>query len=88
MTKEQVVEELNMLRRTVKEDSTADRALCCAIEAIQKSEQQTGEWIPHESKYGGNSEPVYTCSKCGDNIGFKKKNFCSNCGIKMKGMTR
>lgn len=48
--------------------------------------QAEGEWIPHKSKFGGDDEPVYTCNKCGDNIGFRKRNFCPNCGAKLEGV--
>lgn len=55
------------------------------LEATQPvtPKQRTGKWIPHQSKYGEDGECVYTCDKCGENIGFRKKNFCPNCGAKM-----
>ena len=40
------------------------------------------KWIPHESVFGGLGERVYTCDKCGHNIGFHVENFCPNCGGK------
>lgn len=39
-----------------------------------------GKWIPHQSKYGHEGEMVYTCDRCGYNVGFHKKNFCPYCG--------
>ena len=39
-----------------------------------------GKWIPHQSKYGHEGEMVYTCDRCGYNVGFHKENFCPNCG--------
>ena len=45
--------------------------------------KNVGEWIPHRSIFGGLGEKVYTCNKCGYNIGFRQENFCSNCGAKM-----
>lgn len=46
-------------------------------------EVRHGKWLPHKSKYGNDNESVYTCSECGDNIGFQKKTYCPNCGAKM-----
>jgi len=45
-------------------------------------ERESIKWIPHKSVYGGPDERVYTCSKCGYNIGFHIENFCPNCGGK------
>jgi len=45
--------------------------------------QNVGEWIPHRSVFGGLGEKVYTCDKCGYNIGFQQENYCPNCGVKM-----
>ena len=43
-----------------------------------------GRWIPCNSKYG-HDEKVYLCNQCNHNVGFKKMNFCPNCGAKMDG---
>lgn len=45
-------------------------------------EQESIKWIPHKSVFGGLDERVYTCNKCGYNIGFHVENFCPNCGGK------
>ena len=45
-------------------------------------ERESIKWIPHESIFGGPDERVYTCDKCGYNIGFHVENFCPNCGGK------
>lgn len=45
-------------------------------------ERESIKWIPHKSVFGGLDERVYTCSKCGYNIGFHVENFCPNCGGK------
>ena len=45
-------------------------------------ERESIKWIPHESIFGGSDERVYTCDKCGYNIGFHVENFCPNCGGK------
>lgn len=44
-----------------------------------------GKWIPHKSKFGGPGEKVYTCNKCGYNIGFRQENYCPHCGADMRG---
>lgn len=46
------------------------------------SERESIKWIPHKSVFGESDERVYTCSKCGHNIGFHVENFCPNCGGK------
>ena len=43
-----------------------------------------GRWIPCNSKYG-HDEKVYLCNQCNHNVGFKKMNFCPNCGALMDG---
>ena len=43
-----------------------------------------GRWIPCNSKYG-HDEKVYLCNQCNHNVGFKKMNFCPNCGARMDG---
>lgn len=48
--------------------------------AIAQPERVEGEWIPHKSIFGGLGEKVYTCDKCGYNIGFRRENYCPNCG--------
>lgn len=45
-------------------------------------ERERIKWIPHKSVFGGLDERVYTCDKCGYNIGFHVENFCPNCGGK------
>ena len=45
-------------------------------------ERESIKWIPHKSVFGGPDEKVYTCDKCGYNIGFHVENFCPNCGGK------
>ena len=47
-------------------------------------ERETGEWLAHKSIFGGLGEMVYTCNKCGYNIGFRKGNYCPICGAKME----
>ena len=42
-----------------------------------------GRWIPYNSKYG-HDEKVYLCDQCNNNVGFKKMNFCPNCGADMR----
>lgn len=43
-----------------------------------------GRWIPYNSKYG-HDEKVYLCDQCNNNVGFRKMNFCPNCGARMDG---
>ena len=45
-------------------------------------ERESIKWIPHKSIFGGLGKRVYTCNKCGHNIGFHVENFCPNCGGK------
>ncbi len=47
-------------------------------------ERKMGKWIPHKSIFGGLGERVYTCNQCGYNIGFRRENFCPNCGADMR----
>ena len=68
----------------------AERWIPLNIDAVNmqptiQPERVEGEWIPHKSKFGGLREKVYTCDKCGYNIGFRRENYCPNCGAKMKG---
>ena len=48
-------------------------------------ERESTKWIPHKSIFGGLGERVYTCNKCGYNIGFHVENFCPNCGARADG---
>ena len=73
-------DELADIKQVIIEDSKTHRRTFCQD---PQAEQRMGKWIPHRSKYGKDGECVYTCDKCGENIGFRKKNFCPNCGIKM-----
>jgi len=50
-----------------------------ALPTVQP-ERVEGEWIPHKSIFGGLGEKVYTCDKCGYNIGFRRENYCPDCG--------
>lgn len=46
-----------------------------------------GEWIEHKNVEQANGETVYECSNCGvysRKEFFCEKNFCPNCGAKMK----
>lgn len=60
---------------------------CAMVERVNalpsaQPERESIKWIPHESIFGGLDERVYTCDKCGYNIGFHVENFCPNCGGK------
>ena len=46
-------------------------------------ERECGHWIPHKSVFGVLGKKVYTCDRCGCNIGFSKTNYCPDCGAKM-----
>jgi len=48
-------------------------------------ERESIKWIPHKSIFGGLGERVYTCNKCGYNIGFHVENSCPNCGARTEG---
>ena len=50
-----------------------------------QAERPKGKWIPHKSIFGGLGERVYTCNRCGYNIGFHTENFCPECGSRMRG---
>ena len=57
------------------------KALCLEwINQVPSAEPKTGHWVPHNSIFGGLGEKVYTCDRCGHNIGFHVENFCPNCG--------
>jgi len=67
------------------ESAQIEKAYQLGYEDGKKDAQQEREsikWIPHKSVFGGLDERVYTCSKCGYNIGFHVENFCPNCGGK------
>jgi len=63
------------------------KALGCTADYLlglpQMHERECGHWIPHKSVFGGLDEKVYTCDRCGCNIGFSKTNYCPDCGAKM-----
>lgn len=55
----------------------------CPLQEVEP-ERKKGKWIPRKSVFGGLDEKVYTCNKCGYNIGFHTENFCPHCGADMR----
>ena len=52
------------------------------IEAIPSADRPRGEWIEQEDDY----HHYWECSECGMGVGLDDiRNFCPNCGAKMKG---
>lgn len=53
-------------------------ALQSRIEILEKNQRPQGEWV-------ANPLGDYVCNKCSWVVGKFERNFCPNCGVKMKG---
>ena len=59
-----------------------NKALCNFIKAIPSADRPQGEWVEQEDDY----HHYWECSECGMGVGLDDiRNYCPNCGAKMKG---
>ena len=83
-----LIERQAAIRAIANYDGVVDKSVAKRILTQLPSaqpERESIKWIPHKSIFGGLGERVYTCDKCGYNIGFHVENFCPNCGGKYEG---
>lgn len=91
--KESMISTLERIKRNPKMDGH-EQDIIAAIVALSEMIDDAptvdavlvrhGRWLPYNSKYG-HDEKVYLCNQCNHNVGFKKMNFCPNCGARMDG---
>lgn len=86
MTREEAIFYIKELQKTYASmDKKVAEAVDMAIEAL--SAEKTGEWVDFDLKPAPNGVPVEKCGNCGEWSTQMGKNFCPNCGAKMKGGT-
>lgn len=86
--RQNVLDTLEVADTFLDEERTVEmyKALLTECIKVLPSVENRGEWIEDEDiDVNDDGKFAVKCSKCGEYNGYRKTNFCPNCGAMMKG---